>query len=197
MSHPSYLALDRHALGVTSPEIEAHLRECERCRAHFDTLAQPLPEPEWLETTVGSRRSYLWIPAVALLAAGVLAFVRIAPETTPYIGTKGEPVVSVYVLHDGVVVPWEGEPIAVGDSLRLGVRPEGYDHVSVRSGDAVLYADALDGSGEILLPRSWRVDDEGSHESLVVVLDDEPIDDGPPASDSWQTTLTLPKQVNR
>jgi len=192
VSHPSYLALDRHALGETSPAVAAHLENCEACRLHLQSVRDPVEVPAWLDEEVPAR-SRSWMPMVALLAAGALAFVQFAPE--PYVEQKGDPVVSVYVLHDGDVSTWDGGTVKVGDSLRLGIVPGGYSHVSVRSQGRVLYADALDGRGEILLPASWRVDAEGRSETLLVVLDDDPIPPGPLDSDAWRETLILTKEV--
>jgi len=44
--HPSYLALDRAALGSLTAQLGRHLADCARCRAHVDRIADPGPAPQ-------------------------------------------------------------------------------------------------------------------------------------------------------
>jgi hypothetical protein len=48
VSHPSYLQLDRLALGEGSPEVAAHAEACSVCGAHLGRLLLPVAMPREL-----------------------------------------------------------------------------------------------------------------------------------------------------
>jgi hypothetical protein len=159
-AHPSFLALDRHALGLERPEIVAHVAGCATCRAHVAAVEPPSEAPAWA-LRLGPRRApgFAWWPLGPRLRAlrwGALAFAsafvlwRAAGHFTTgahiggyvgghagayvgtYVGTKGDPVLWLYVKHGERVELWNGsDPVHPGDLLRLKVQPDRYQHISV------------------------------------------------------------------
>jgi hypothetical protein len=196
-SHPSFLALDRAALGDMTEEVRTHLASCPRCAGHVDALGRPPPVPSWAVALANEpprtpsilARLAPW--GVAALAAG-LALVLWVPRTTetlpaPMAGlrSKGNPAVALYVKTGDAVRLWDGEsPVAEGDLLRLKVMPEGFRWLTVAAaeGDSwqvrswqVLHEGPVPERGETLLPTSWRVEPGEQPERLLVVLGHEPV----------------------
>lgn len=219
-SHPSFLALDRAALGDMTEEVRAHLASCPRCAGHVDSLGRPPPVPSWAVALANepprrapSLLSRLAPWGVAALAAG-LALVLWVPRTTetlpgPMAGlrSKGSPAVALYVKTGDSVRLWDGEsPVAEGDLLRLKVMPEGFTWLTVAAADGdtwqVLHEGPLPERGELLLPTSWRVEPGAEPERLLVVLGHAPVPseslaslhEAPMRDESlWVLPLTLSK----
>jgi hypothetical protein len=194
--HPSSLALDRHALGVATPEVAAHVASCEACRARLaapaDTVpawARQLPPRHrgWLAwagrvlAPVGPRRGAFGLAAALACVALVWAAGR--HGTTPagpgdYVGTKGGgPELWLYVKRGDGVALWNGsDAVAPGDQLRLKIQPGRFKHVTIfgATGAAGAYNRLYDGAiapGEpTALPFSLRVDAQPGDESLLIVL---------------------------
>jgi hypothetical protein len=197
-AHPSSLALDRHALGLEQPEVAAHVAGCEACRAHVAGVEPATELPAWaLRLEPRRAPGFAWWPRAPRLRAlrwGVLAFAsafvlwRAAGHFTPgpsragnyvgnYVGTKGDPVLWLYVKRGERVELWNGsDPVHPGDLLRLKVQPDRYQHISVfgrtRSPhDYVRLYDAPVASGQpTALPFSWKVDAQPGDETLLVIL---------------------------
>ena len=155
-SHPSFLELDRHALGVGRPDTPAHVASCETCRARLGQ-ADPAPSvPAWaLRLDARPRARFAWAssPRLRPLGWGVTAFAcalvlwiatghlrtratGIGADTDTYVGTKGGPDIWLYVKRGERVELWNGsDPVHPGDLLRLKVQPDRYRHVSVFGGN--------------------------------------------------------------
>jgi hypothetical protein len=191
-SHPSFLALDRAALGDMTEEVRAHLASCPPCAGHVDALGRPPPVPSWAVALshepprAPSLLARLAPWGVAALAAG-LALVLWVPRDTetlraPMAGlrSKGSPAVALYVKTGDAVRLWDGDsPVAEGDLLRLKVMPEGFTWLTVAAaeGDSwqVLHEGPVPERGETLLPTSWRVEPGEQPERLLVILGHAPI----------------------
>jgi hypothetical protein len=86
-AHPSFLALDRAALGSRTASLSRHLVACSRCRAHVERIADPAPLPESasarLRPEIAPRRAprplprRTWIGGLAAAAAVVALFVAL------------------------------------------------------------------------------------------------------------------------
>ncbi|HWM89119.1 MAG TPA: hypothetical protein VNO33_24880 [Kofleriaceae bacterium] len=155
--HPSFLALDRAALGSRTAHLSRHLDECARCRAHMERITDPAPVPEgargWLRREAPARparprrSSRAWLNGLtaAATAAVIVAAVLVgrdrpverAPgrETAadPRFDTaKGGRAVGVYVRRGPRTFLWNGtEPVVPGDTLRLKLVPDGMTQVHV------------------------------------------------------------------
>ncbi|WP_373049281.1 hypothetical protein [Vulgatibacter sp.] len=203
MNHPSYLELDRHALGEYSAAVEAHVGSCPRCSAHLASV-QPTEAalPAWARQAPPRRfrlPRFRWIGGFALAGATAAATLLLLPapvEPPPYVAPKGMPSVALYVLRDGRTTLWNGtEPLRPGDRIRLKVAPEGFAWlaVSTRAADGsfgTLHHARIDPAVEYLLPESWRLDDAPGPERIHVALDAAPTD---PEGAAWTTTLEIPK----
>src|SRR5439155_8785211 len=142
--HPSFLELDRLALGSADPQAAAHIESCETCRAQVSRVQQAPPVPAWvgnLGSAKSSRRTW-WAGSVGALAAIALVLIVATPRRgrngDP--GAKGAPSVAVYVKRGDVVSLWDGHaPFASGDALRLKISPQGFGRVAVASvqGDTI------------------------------------------------------------
>ncbi len=182
--HPSFLELDRHALGLPAPKTEAHLARCERCRRHLREVARVADErplPAWLETRGPPRRTErlrargVLIGAVAIAAALALAVLRDAPPKTPYDGRKGAPSAWLHVLREGVARPWDGAPLSTGDRIRLELAPQDFRHVSVFSLPAgaapqLLYRGSVPAHARVALPKAWEIDAAPGPERIAIVF---------------------------
>jgi hypothetical protein len=192
-SHPSYLALDRAALGAPAAEVARHLATCEECRRYVDALGETPPASGILPIRTGiarSRRNKLrarWMGASALAAAACLLLVvgRTKPPTidnpTAYLGAKGFSSVWIYVKHGPTTTLWDGkQPLVSGDRLRIKVEPAGYRRVevySVKTPDApeLLYSGSVAPAQSITLPDAWEIDSEPGAERLMVVFSNEQV----------------------
>jgi hypothetical protein len=190
--HPSFMALDRHGLGVAQPEVAAHVAGCETCRARLPapastaavpTWARQLPPrpPAWFVWPVRMRPRMFGL-AVAALACATLVWVAGGDLSTGvgphrYLGTKGGPELWLYVKRGERVALWNGtEPVTPGDLLRLTIQPDRFKHVSVfgatrKPGEySRLYDGAIAAGEPKALPFSLKVDAQPGEESLLVVL---------------------------
>ena len=192
--HPSFLELERHALGAARAETAAHLASCEICRGRLPPVEANAEAPAWALRLAPRRAApFAWpfAPRLRTLGWGAAAFACAvalwfagghlrAPATVgggdPYVGTKGGPELWLYVKRQERVEVWNGtDPIHPGDLLRLKVQPDRYRHISVfgrgRSPDAyVRLYDAALGSEPTVLPFAWKVDAQPGDETLLVVL---------------------------
>jgi hypothetical protein len=165
MTHPSYLELDRVALGAArETTTAAHVTGCDRCRHYLDGLRDVPPLPAGLRERVaaapvpgvvagllakwfGGRHTRLF-GATALAGAMAATAVfwlghrsppspsRAGSPAADYDGVKGLPSVWIYVKHDNELALWDGErPLAPGDRLRLKIDPQELSQVDVFSVD--------------------------------------------------------------
>lgn len=112
-------------------------------------------------------------------------------EQSPTTREKGGVSAAVYIQRGQQVLRWEeGSVIHAGDKLRLEVSPWLHTHgkflhtyVSVATASTsdvtaplrVLYRGVVDQDTPLLLPTSWEVDNQGHHESLVVIWSHQPL----------------------
>jgi hypothetical protein len=209
VSHPSFLDLDRLALGEASPDVRAHAARCAACAAHVERMRAAPPLPEWARavalprTPRGAGRFRLrWLSGlVAAGAAAAAAVVFVVPaEKALYVAPKGMPSVALYVLRDDRAALWNGtDPLRAGDRIRLKVAPEGYGWLAVSAmtpggSRGLLHQARIDPGAEYLLPESWRLDAAPGPERLHIALDVQEVD---PARAAWSTTLEIPKEPAR
>jgi len=200
--HPSFLELDRHALGAGRADTAAHVASCETCRARLIDIGQVGPAsdaPAWaLRLEPRQRPLFGWLTArrVRPLGWGVTAFAcvfalwlasghlgtrPIGTGVDSYVGTKGGPALWLYVKHGERIDIWNGtDPVHPGDLLRLKVQPARYRHISVFTASGktpAAYARLYDGpvAAPTALPFSWKVDAQPGDETLVVVLASESV----------------------
>lgn len=197
--HPSYLALDRAALGGLSNELAEHVSECPECLAYLEEVAEAPPASGLAELgrRVAARRTkahlrWAWALVPVAAAASALLFVGPRSETpreTPYIGVKGFSSVWIYVKRGGDTQLWDGKSaLQPGDRLRLKVDPGSFRHIAVYSAKETTPPEPLY-EGEVLpghistLPDAWELDAEPGAERLFVVLSQEPM---PPQWAAWR-----------
>jgi hypothetical protein len=194
-AHPSYLELDRLALGApAAPETAAHVAACDRCRAHLDGLGQAPALPAALRERASSTARLAWwrgrLLATTGLAMAVVALVvwkstlRLdVPDAPPSVapaadGSKGLPSVWIYVKHDGELALWDGHrPLAAGDRLRFKIDPQDLTHVDVFTRDeggaramVPVFGGDLAAGAITTLPGAWQLDASAGRQSLIVVL---------------------------
>jgi len=155
--HPSFLELDRFALGAAGAlATAAHVGACARCRRHVETLREAPPVPPGLRDRIVSpaadsplavtRRFWAWFRGPRIGAAGLAGALAIAAllwiVRTPrapdvgYDGVKGLPSVWIYVKRDNELALWDGErPLEARDRLRLKIDPQDLTHVDVFTRD--------------------------------------------------------------
>lgn len=212
MTHPSYLELDRHALGVGSEELRSHIASCGRCGAHVAQLQVDGALPAWAHEPTRKQAAVerwprfrvRWLGGLALAGAATAAVaivgVRDIPAPPAYVAAKGMPTVAIYVLRDGSTALWNGtDALRPGDRIRLKVAPEGYGWLAVSALDSrgdrhPLHEARIAADGDYLLPESWRIDDAPGPERLHIALDRRRVD---PSKAVWSTTLELPKERTR
>jgi hypothetical protein len=156
--HPSFLALDRAALGSRTAGISEHLADCARCRLHVERIADPGPAPALgrlpreVPRPVRRRPRMAWFNGLtAAAAAAVLLLVVLVgrerpemdptepvrarpPADTAHDTVKGGRAVGVYVLRGRHTFLWNGtEPVIPGDTIRLKLVPDGMTQVHVFS----------------------------------------------------------------
>jgi hypothetical protein len=195
-NHPSFLELDRLALGASREATRAHVDQCPQCQAHLAQLEWQTSVPDWVRgrgapkpRTVGARWRLLGLVATFAGAAAVWVMVsHVPPAETVGAEKAAGPGVALYVKHGDQVLLWDGQtPVHPGDHLRLQVAPEGFAHIRV-TGEVpsdVLYEADLPAAGGFL-PLSWRVDEAPQEEVLDVTLSG-------PGKTPWHGRLTLPK----
>ncbi len=203
MSHPSFLELDRLALGEGAAQTRSHVDACARCSAHLAQLREPVVTPAWVLDTAAARPFRLprlrWLGGlVAAGAAAIAAFVLVVPEAPPpYVAPKGRPSVAVYIARGERSVLWNGsDALRPGDRIRLKVAPEGYSWIAVSAlahdgALGTLHRAQIDPGSEYLLPESFRLDDAAGPERIHIALDVGPVD---PRDAAWTTTLEIPKE---
>ena len=212
LPHPSFLELDRAALGVALPQTtQAHLAQCERCSAHLKRLAdapplppsvrvraaQPRPPTGWLSRLGGAPP---WGLLGAAVAALLVVMVSTPREVGPALSEKGLPSVQLFIKRGAQVWPWDGASLIVpGDLLQLQVAPSGFSYLQILGESGVLYRGALEPGAARRLPMSWRVDDSPGPERLTVVLSRLPIPDAQlaqvkPSKDIVRVEWSLSKQ---
>jgi hypothetical protein len=196
-AHPSFLALERHALGATRPELAAHLAACASCAAYVaDAAPSAAPVPAWAREAKPRRTSWLTpfrsLGLAAAVAGVVLVGVNLSRPRAPdgdgvdgYIGTKGAPGAWLFLKRGDDVHVWNGnEPVVAGDLLRFKVQGAGFAHVGVFAvvpeppGYARLYDGVLAGAQALSLPSAWEVDARSGDETLLVVLSAAPVAPG-------------------
>lgn len=202
--HPSYLALDRAALGGLSRDLEQHVDECAECRSYLEALAEPPQELGLLEArrrferAPRASRRWLWAAAPVAAAAVALLFVGSRPsnvEEAPYVGVKGFSSVWIYVKRGTDTQLWDGKRVLrPGDQLRLKVDPGSARHVEVFAAKAAEEPDRLYVGevvpGEIaMLPDAWELDGQAGAEQLFVVLSSGPVE---PAWPAWRDGKAAP-----
>jgi hypothetical protein len=188
-AHPSYLQLDRAALGGGSNELRAHLAGCPECRAYLDGLTDAPPESGLFELRrrvehqgrVNRRRWWAVLPAAAavgLLLAGLRPGEPRRSGEQPYLGAKGFASVWIYVKRGASTQLWDGkEALLVGDKLRLKVDPGRFHHVQVYSlknvaAPELLYEGDVRPEESFTVPDAWQLDAEPGAERIVVILSD-------------------------
>jgi hypothetical protein len=194
--HPSYLELDRFALGANQePSTQDHVRDCETCRQHVERVCRAGVVPEWVaDVAIERKRSFRWRlkqrTALTVCAGGlVAAFVALlvamplTPETAG-IAAKGTPAVGVYVKRNDRVFLWDGRAsLEAGDFVRLKVAPSGYEYLTVmafeaRAGSAswtILFETSVEPTGETVLPGAWEIDDSRHREEMLIVFSVAPL----------------------
>jgi hypothetical protein len=222
--HPSFLELDRLALGAAAgPSTRSHVTECAACREHIARVQSSAEVPAWAarlarkESASAPVSRWRWIGGggLALAAAtAILLFIARAQDADPeFTSVKGTPSVAVHVKRGDRVFLWDGQsPVWPDDRLRLQVSPDGFRYISVFSASAsgdpaeaeLLYEAMLPpSSASVLLPKAWQVDAAAGPETLVVVLSDRRVPISALRSDpgamarqgAWMTTLTLQKHA--
>ncbi len=194
-SHPSFLALDRAALGEASAEVRAHLKECPRCAEHVAAVSRPAPVPTWVSELGDApppraTKGWLWGLGLAACAALAVAIVvaLVLPERAPsrvpatwpqrdssevlLSNPRGgsPPTVTLSIQRGEELRPWDGRsPVQAGDGLRFRVSPEGFSHVTVAAADGttwrVLHARPVQPGLPVLLPPEARWEVRGDRES--------------------------------
>lgn len=183
MTHPSHLALDRHALGDASPDVAGHLETCADCRAHVASVQAPLPRPAWLDGVERKPARWRWpvlVLSAALATSLVIAVRTAAPAASDALRAKGTPAATLWLKRGEQVTAWKDEPLREGDAIRLEVAPAGFAYLAVVSlspAPKVLYAAQPDATKATTLTPAWTLDAEGAEEHLVLVLSREALTD--------------------
>lgn len=177
--HPSFLALDRHALGDATPAVTSHLTVCADCRAHVEAVmvASPIPArvmdlrqapaPRWWELR--------WIQVlIPLVATAVLAVVLINRAPADEVRAKGSPTAIAWVKRGEDVSRWTGTPLVPGDAVRFQVAVEHFTRLTVidATSKTVLYEAVV--SNETTTP-AWTLDASPGGDVVWVVLSNEPV----------------------
>ncbi|QSQ17620.1 hypothetical protein [Myxococcus landrumensis] len=219
--HPSFLALDRAALGVRDALLDAHLEACAECRAYVLRPRDAEPIPAWVREAPPARVEsfgregpwgrFLAATATAALVAGAVVL-SMKPDALPppAVAAKGTPVVAVHLKRGDQVFLWDGQSLLQpGDRIRLSVVSEPHRYVYVGawdsgglSGWSLLFAGPLTPGAPLVLPASWRVDAAEGDEHLRVLFSEEPLTEpealqlfplAPQGMKLWTVELRLPK----
>jgi hypothetical protein len=202
--HPSFLELDKVAVGAGSEATRQHAAACAECGAHVGRVRAPVPLPDWVREPERARgRPWGWggwwgWPTAALAGSFAVALVAIglghraatpsaADDAYQIKGTN--PGLALYVKRGEQIETWDGkQPVRTGDLLRLQVAPEGFRHITVDGtaspGSHLYDGDLPEGIG--FLPVSWRVDDQPGPEILEITLTGG-------SATPWHARLVLPK----
>jgi hypothetical protein len=204
-AHPSRLALDRLALGLSDPDASRHAGSCEVCTAHLKAVAVELPIPEWVKGVGERQRPFaIWRPifaTLAMAAVAVIAFV-VPTDPDPAVQAKGDAAVQVWLNHQGQVGIWAGAKLHVGDKIRFEISPGGYTHLTiVELEDGKLYRVLHSAPIVDRLSPAWAVDDEGLKEEVAVLLSRGPLSEEQlqrglgGQGDVWSTRFVFPKEL--
>ena len=127
------------------------------------------------------------LAAAACFAIFVLPSSGITPNTEHggYVGTRGSTTVALYLKRDGEVRIWDGNTaLAPGDKIRLEVAPGDFTNVAVFLAPAgelteptLLHSTVLTSQEPTLLEPTWKVDENGSDETLLIVLSTNRVQD--------------------
>jgi hypothetical protein len=210
VKHPSFLQLDRFALGSGSQEISEHLRDCQMCNAHFGRCALPVAVPAWVRELPKPRRWRWSFLALALSTAAAVGIV-VLPQRHPEVTAKGSPSVAVYLRRGERVSLWDGvQPLQAGDAVQLKVQSFGYSRITVgaiESGKVqTLYEGAAQAGAATLLPQAFTLDGGPGGEALLVVFSSGPLspeelraarESQRRDSRQWATVLDLTKKASR
>ncbi|AKU91399.1 hypothetical protein [Vulgatibacter incomptus] len=215
--HPSFLVLDRLALGEDLPEVRRHVGACTSCSAHLarvdpgelphlPDLRDRLRRQNMVTVLPATRRPRLWAgiagPALAAgVALGWFGHARVAEppadETPGWIAAKGAPSVAIYVKRGERVRLWDGATaLQPGDRLRVRITPESYTHALLAMWDPAsgswtpLFEGEVPGSGPFFVPGTWELDPAPGAERLAIALDRGPVGLDRAA---WRTELAIPK----
>lgn len=206
MTHPSFLALDRLALGGGVPEDRQHADGCAQCGAYLARLEAPAPVPDAVRALARPRWARWAVGGLATAVATSLAVAAVvAQQPAEEVRRKGSPVASVFIRRGEAVMRWDGvAAVRAGDALRLEVQPEGFARLMVLEGATPLFDGAVEAPRHAL-PLSWRVDDAPAAVELRLVFSrapltaDQALDEwarGTRSAETWVTTLRLPRAVD-
>jgi hypothetical protein len=193
--HPSFFALDLHALGAAH---EPHLVDCAECQAYLAAREVPPMSHALRERASAPRFRWAW-PALTF-AASAAAIVLWA--TPPELTSKAAPAVAVYVKRSDVVAKWNGGPLRVGDALQLELASEGYAYEAV-AGEHVFYRGATSARAHAV-PLSLVVDDAPGDETVSVVFSRHALSDDTLLAaaaahtrtrEVWVTSFTFAKEL--
>jgi hypothetical protein len=178
-AHPSFLTLDRHALGESTPAVSSHVAGCLTCRAHVDAVmvaapiparvleVRPAPAPRWLEL----RWLQVLVPLVATAGLAVVLINRPPPDD---VRAKGSPTAVAWVKRGDEVSAWTGAPLVPGDAVRFQVVLEHFTRVTVidATSKSVLYEAVV--TKETTTP-AWTLDAAPGGDVVWVVLSNEAV----------------------
>lgn len=203
--HFSFFKLDQAiASGTISPELQAHLNTCDRCRLHFGSCApNRAPLPAWAQALAASpspkpsggvfeslvrwAHKFRYPLMVAAPAVLVILFLsrdvpNVARDHTSYVGVKAAgPAIWTYVRRSDKTFLWDGaSPLVPGDRVRLKLDAASFNYVAAlsRAGDGpwvVLWSGKAEAGSPLLLPVAWQIDEEAGPERLLVVMSTEPL----------------------
>ncbi len=222
--HPSYLELDRLALGEPPDErLREHVASCARCKAHLENARRAGPVPAWVgnldrRAPRRARTRWLWAGGFASAAAAAALLVVFTRTTTNesgsgYTTVKGSASVAVHIKRGNRVSLWDGHSrVMPADALRLEVVPDGHRYVAVFAERVVdgnvrhaeLYAGPLpDSDDATVLPKAWKVDAEPGPETIIVVMSNAPVSEDELRQGTrqllrkgaWVRRLTFEKEV--
>ncbi|MBJ6759138.1 hypothetical protein JGU66_00095 [Myxococcaceae bacterium JPH2] len=190
--HPSFLELDRAALGLRSPSLEQHLETCTGCRAYLSRVKQSEPVPAWARALDTDRRAdervawtrWAWpLLATAALVAGLYVIIpgHLSEAAPTFVATKGAPAVAVYIKRGEQVFLWDGQaPLAPDDRLQLQVVAGEHHHITVAvqapegpEAWTVLYEGPVSPGQEMAVPMSLRVDATEGEERIRLLFSEE------------------------
>jgi hypothetical protein len=186
--HPSYLELDRLAVGgIASTALRSHVEGCAVCRAHLERVAPAQAVPSWVaersehSAAPHPRRLRAALFGVVLASAAGMLLWRAPTEPAHYDTKKGLPSVLVHVQHRGVHRTWDGAPLEAGDQIRLEVAPEDFRYVSVFGAAAAgqpapaLYRGPVPPHVHTPLDKAWQLDAQPGAERLTLVFSHAPV----------------------
>src|SRR4051812_9702767 len=115
-AHPSRLAIDRHALGLSDSTVASHLQGCALCAEHVQKISVELPLPAWVKGIDEARPSAAfswWRPVFVAAAMLAVGFIAVLTPREPAVQAKGAPAVQVWMNRQGQVSVWSGDKLHV------------------------------------------------------------------------------------